>query len=658
MVIRDSVMRNSLKILKYTFPLAFVALFLTAVSFFGSSAERPFSVCRVAWAAAGGEVSVRALVEKDSVTVGEPFILQIRVEGSDIAPGTDQPDMSGVVDFTVEHLGGQSNTSSSITIINGSMSKVESYGYIYSYRLTPRKAGRLVIPSIAVPVDSAQSKLLRTEPIVIEVSAPEATEDFHLELKFSKTSFYVGEPVILSVVWYIGRDVESANFSLPILQEPAFAFADSKVEQDSTKQYVQLPIGGGTVLAEKGSGLYNGKRYTTLSFKRVFFARKSGQFQTPEASVFCKAMLGYAPQQKGRTPFGGFLDDDFFNPGRRAIHKTFVARSEPVTLTASALPEDGKPANFSGCVGHYTVEASANPTEVSIGDPITLTMSVSGAEYLDHVELPPLGKDPEFDRDFKIPEEMAPGVVRGNARQFTQTLRAKSADIKAIPPIKLPCFNPDAGKYEVAQSKPIPLTVKPAKVLTSADVEGRWEDGAARKTELESWSQGIAANYEGPEVLERHTYRISSTVRSPLWLAIAFVPFISFIALLVFTGFRQRRLADADRVRSRKAFARFKHRVRPLGVEGFEKGEGHALLLEALRGYFGDKLRNDRSTLTFMDVERDLKEKDVNARLLERLKGLFEACEQGSYGGSAGAEPIDRLTAEAMDVIRFLDQVI
>ena len=60
--------------------------------------------------------------------------------------------MSGVVDFAVEYLGGQSNNSSSITIINGKVSKVESYGYIYSYRLTPKKVGRLEIPSIAVPL--------------------------------------------------------------------------------------------------------------------------------------------------------------------------------------------------------------------------------------------------------------------------------------------------------------------------------------------------------------------------------------------------------------------------------------------------------------------------------------------------------------------------
>mgnify|MGYP001039917717 CR=1 FL=1 len=47
---------------------------------------------------------------------------------------------------------------------------------------------------------------------------------------------------------------------------------------------------------------------------------------------------------------------------------------------------------FAGWVGRFQVEASASPTEVSIGDPVTLAVSVSGPEYLDNVELPALAR--------------------------------------------------------------------------------------------------------------------------------------------------------------------------------------------------------------------------------------------------------------------------
>lgn len=606
-----------------------------------------------AWAATGGGPSVQALVEKDSVSVGEPFLLQIRVEGSEIAAGTDQPDMSGVADFAIDFLGGQSNNSSSITIINGKMSKIESYGHVYSYRLTPKKVGSLEIPPITVPMDAGKSKTLRTKPITISVAEPEATDDFHLELKFSKANFYVGEPILLTIVWYLGKDVESASFNLPILQDEAFTFLDPKADQDPRKQYFHIQIGGANVLAEKGTSVYNGREYTTLSFRKVLFARKTGSFETPEATVSCKALVGYPARQQRRSPF----DDSFFNPGRRGVYKTFVTRSPSVVLTALALPEEGKPTGFSGWVGRFHVEASASPTEVSIGDPVTLTVAVGGSEYLDNVELPALAKNPEIEKDFKVPEEMAAGVVRGAVKQFTQTLRPKSTDVKAIPPIKVPYFNPDTGRYEIAQSEPIALTVKTTRVLTSADVEGKPGETAVRKSELENWSQGIAYNYEGPEVLETKVYRISTMVSSPLWLAVMLVPFVGFVALLVFAKVRQRQLADPDRLRSRKAFVRFKEKVRAIRVEGSRGSDACSNLLDAVRAYLGDKLRNNGSALTFSDIEGKLKERGVDSELLERLKGLFHACEQGSYGGMGLNKSLDELVKEAMDVIRSLDRV-
>jgi hypothetical protein len=631
---------------------------MSLVLFFVALVGLSFLSSVAAWAATGGSVSVQALVEKDTVSMGEPFVLQFLLEGSDIAPGTDQPDMSGVADFTVEYLGGQSNNSSSITIINGKVNKVESYGYTYSYRLTPKGVGRLEIPSIAVPLDPGKSKILHTRPISIKVAEPEATDDFHLELKFSKTSFYVGEPIIFTVVWYIGKDVESVTFNLPILQDQAFTFVDPKTDQDPKKQYFQVPIAGTNILAEKGTGVHNGREYTTLSFRKVLFARQPGSFQTPEATVSCRALAGYSSQQRKRSPFDNFLDDDFFNPGRRGVYKTVVTRSQPVVLTALALPEEGKPAGFSGWVGRFHAETSASPTEMSVGDPITLTVSISGPEYLENVELPPLARDPELEKDFKIPEEMATGVSRGGTRQFTQTLRPKSAEVKAIPPIKFPYFNPDAGRYEIAQSRPIALTVKSAKVLTSADVEGKSGDSAVRKSELENWSKGIAYNYEGPEVLERQTYRVSNVVRSLLWVALTFVPFLTFITLLVFARIRQKQLADPDGLKYRKALSRFNQRVGAIGAEDTRSNDACAVLLEAIRAYLGDKLRSDGFALTFGDIEGKLKERGVTIQLAERLKKLVDACEQGSYGGMELAMAADDLLSEAMDVIRALDRVL
>jgi hypothetical protein len=77
-----------------------------------------------------------------------------------------------------------------------------------------------------------------------------------------------------------------------------------------------------------------------------------------------------------------------------------------------------------------------------------------------------------------------------------------------------------------------------------------------------------------------------------------------------------------------------------------------------MRAYLGDKLRNNGSALTYSDIEEKLTERGVDTELAERLRDLFHACEQGSYGGMRLNEPFDELVKEAMDVIRSLDRVV
>lgn len=604
-----------------------------------------------------GDISAKVAVEKDTVSLGESFIFQIQLDGIDTPQGGAGPDMSGLADFSVESLGGQSNNRSSITIVNGKVNKVESFGYIHSYRLTPRKTGQLVIPPLVVPMDAAGAKTLRTQPVTIRVTPAEATDDFRLEVQFAKTQFYVGEPVSVSVIWYLNRDVKSVHFDLPWMETAGFSVLEPGKEQDPGRQVVQIPLGQSVVPAEKGRKILGGREYTTVSFPRVLLGKEPGTYRIPESTVSCTALVGYSkPGRSSNNPFDGFFGDDVFNMGRREVTKTFVARSQPVTLTVKGLPQEGKPSDFSGIVGRVRVETSANPLDVSVGDPITLTVSISGPEVLDPIELPSLSRDAELEKSFKIPEEMATGFVKDGRKIFTQTLRAKSDAVKAIPPIKISIFDPERGEYQVAAGNPIPIQVKPTRIVTGADVEGRLVNKPI-KNELEAWSEGIAYNYEGPELLENQSLRLSDLVRSPFWLAGMTLPFAVYVLLFVLVSVRRRRLSDPDGARSRKALTVFVRRVKGMSSETTERGWTD--LLDALRHYLGDKLRMDGAALTFADVEGILNERGIDAETARRLEAVFAVCEQGRYGGGlASTEPLAQVAQDALDVIRNLDRKI
>ncbi|MEZ5363746.1 MAG: BatD family protein [Bryobacterales bacterium] len=135
------------------------------------------------------------------------------------------------------------------------------------------------------------------------------------------------------------------------------------------------------------------------------------------------------------------------------------------------LPEQGKPANFSGLIGNFHFDAHAVPTAVSVGDPITLTIRVSGPEYLDYVRLPDLAQQTELVEGFKIPEEMAAGEIVDRAKVFSQTIRAKDPRITEIPELDFSYFDPDRGEYMVGRTDPIPIEVSGTRVLTLSDAE-------------------------------------------------------------------------------------------------------------------------------------------------------------------------------------------
>lgn len=608
------------------------------------------------WADCAENISVRAMVEKETVALGESFMFQIEVEGNDLSSSTTPLDMSPLKDFTVESMGNRSNSSSSITIINGQMNKVETHGYVMSYRLTPKKLGQTVIPSLSVPVGS---QVFKTEPIALQVVQPETTQDFHLKVSFSKTRFYTGEPILMTVTWYLAKGIKDFTFHLPILENPSVTLSDPEVDQNSGQQYYQIPLGQGSAIAQKGTDSFNGRDYTTLSFTKVLSASKPGVLEIPESTISCKALAGFSRTQRRRnsSPFDDFFNNDFFGSGIREVYKTFVARSEPVSLTVLPLPEEGKPDDFSGCIGHFHIEVTATPTQVSVGDPITLTTSIRGSDYLENVQLPPLSKNAELAKDFKIPNEMAAGIVKDGAKVFTQTVRAKTDTVTAIPPLRFAYFDPDLGKYQVAQSRMIPIEVKATRIVTASDAEG--PASPAVKNELEAWSQGIAYNYEGPDVLENQRIRFSSLIRSPLWMGALLLPFSIYLVLLLFVRMRQERIADPDKFRSKKAFTTFKQNMKTLGKEQENEAETYEHLLRAIRSYLGDKLKIEGAALTFKDAQEFLKDKGVDTELIQSLEELFSRCEQGRYGGgSAAPEFFDALESRAFETIQALERKI
>jgi hypothetical protein len=589
-------------------------LALVSIALAGAAAPLP--------AAAADEISVQAMVESENVYMGETFVYQIVVDGADNAT---PPEVSAFgPDFTAQYLGGQNSSSQSITIINGQMQRQAQRRFVMQFNLTPTRKGRLTIPAVPVTV---KGRAFSTNPLVIGVDTPVETQDFKLRMTLSRQSCYVGEPVILTVTWYIGRDVAEFNFSVPVLSSDDFSIEIPEVKTDPNKRYYRIPVGGQQVIAEKGTGALDGRTYATITFKEALIPKRAGTLPIPESSVQCTAVSGAA---RGRGFFDDFFNDDFFGARRGAMQK-YVVPSNALALAVRELPEEGKPADFAGLVGEYHVEASASPLDVSVGDPITLKVTLSGPDYLGNVNLPPLTSQEDLATYFKIPDERADGKVVGRTKVFTQTIRAKNENVSEIPPISLSYFDTKRGRYETVSTAPIPIVVHPTKVVTAVDAEGLTSGPVG--SPLEGWKQGIAYNYEGPSVLRSREFGLAPALRSPAWLAAIFVPLAAYLALLSMTVARRRREADVE---GRMARGAFKHLRRRLDAARKGGASGAALceeVLAAMREYLGDKLSMPGGTLTTADVVRILGEKGASAGAVDAVRAVMGSCEAGAYAG-------------------------
>lgn len=592
------------------------------------------------------QISVQAAIGQQEAVVGEPVDFQIQITGSS---SPSQPDLSELKkDFIVKSNGGVPQRSSSITIINGKMTKVVKNDYIFSFTLSPERIGTFIIPSIAVNIDGRQ---YRTQRLSLSVKKVTETDDFKLRLSLSKKRCYVGEPIILNIVWYLNKDVRGFDISLPVLDNPDLFFADKHVDT-SGGGYINVPLGGKNVVAKQAQGRLDGKEYTTISFSKVIIPKKSGMVKIAPAQIVCESLIGYKARGSSDPFFGDFSP---FGSRRRAVYKRVVIPSNGLEFEVLPLPTEGRPKNFSGHVGEYRIATDATPVDVSVGDPITLRIQLSGPEYVDHVSAPRLTEQKNLICNFKVPAEMGDGIITRGCKLFTQTIRALNSDVHEIPAIELPYFNTKNGKYAIAKSTPIPLKVKFSRVVTVADAEGLTV-AAANGSAVESWSRGIAHNYDGPDLLKNNRYGLGSKAYPKLALVLIVFPPIVYLLVFIVLLVSRYRENNSPAILAHKAFSKLVQSLK--AAENNKEKNDSYLLLSSLQNYLSNKLGLSHGVLTYGDVADILNSRGVDSEILKELKDLFAECEAGHFGGIVVGDNSTALSDRIIDVAQKLEKVL
>ena len=614
-------------------------------------------------------LSVRAAVQSQRVYVGQHFLLQIQVQGSD---QPDPVDISSLeAEFTVSEAGGGSSNSTSVSIVNGRMTQQVRRGYNLNYRLAARRAGNLRIPSLTV---TANGQSASTQPIALVVQPPQENDDFKLRLELSETRAYVGQPVTLTATWYIGRQVESPVFTMPLLDDERFEIrdlaADTALRGQGGNDVLEIRLGDRTAIARQGQGQLDGRNYTVLRFRKLLIPKDAGEIEIAAATVTFDAVR--PGQGRSRSLFDDFFGGGVFSGafGGRPVMETLAIPSNRPRLNVLELPTAGRPASFNGWIGKFEIEAEAQPTAIDVGEPITLNLTVKGSGMPPNLRPPRLDQQVALTTDFQVPREIGAGEEQGGSWGFTQTLRAKHDRVAEIPEIELAYFDPEDGEYRIARSEPIPLQVAAARIVTAEDAEGG--GSVPSQFTVESTEGGIAHNYVDASALETMDHGAGSWMRAlgptPLAFAILAVPPIAFLALIAVRS--GRRYGGGLRWRSRSAYSHWRKSASAVQPDKMAGPEVAAAVLMAIRAYLGIRLAGSSTAAaawTFSDVERTLGQLAQSGKAkgtilegegLAALRDVFERCEAGSYagGGAQDAEWGKKLLKDAQATVDGIEE--
>jgi hypothetical protein len=591
----------------------------------------------------------------DEAFLGDQIPFQINLSNAgDAAP----PDLASILerDWVVQYNGEQRSSSSNMTvIINGRVQQQSSSSSMsFVYALTPRRAGTLTIPAIEV---QAKGKVLRTEPVTIKVSEPAAAQGLGSVLDVSRA--YVGQPVKLTLSWILASTAEDPLFNLNLPEEafdvlplpPAGGSAAGAQPQLADVEFVKHA--GAERARARGTltqASIDGEVRTRFTIEFMLIPRRAGRMESGAARVDFRAVVG----QKERTVFDAPWE-------RRTITQRRFAQAPAKTLEVLDLPAAGRPADFSGLVGQYELDAECQPRQASVGDPLNLTLVLRSKFPL--VDPPTIdltqqrGSSESLAENFRVPRDPVLPQVAETAAIYAAQIRPKSARITEVPPVELSYFDPAEQAYRVAKSNRIPLKVSAAAVVGLGALEGLGDsedaadaggdfagDRPAAAAALPETINGFfpplsAASAEPasvPDVDARHMPAVLvGTIALPtgLWLAGAVLA-------------ARRRLADRDAAawRRRGATRRAARSLRRASPEN------PAAISSALRAFIADWFDLPPEAVTTGEAAEAVRAADPV--LASRVRSILDACDQRLFGPEKlPAWSADRIT-ETSNIIR------
>ncbi|MAZ37875.1 MAG: hypothetical protein CL842_10535 [Crocinitomicaceae bacterium] len=551
--------------------------------------------------------SMSCTVNRNQVGVGEHFKITYTIEGQ---AGTFVPPAFN--DFRV--LSGP-NQSQSTSIINGTVTNSSSVSYV----LRPAKTGKFTIAGATAQINGKNINSNSVTITVVKGGAQQAKQkeaaqnkqpgneigdNVFIKLLVNKRSSYIGEQITATYKIYTRLSiVDNAIDRLPSFN----GFYSQDIDQ----------TGQGNLKPE----IVNGVQFNTAIIKQVVLSpQRAGEIVLEPLSM--DLVLRIQDSRRSRSVF-----DQFFGSYKDVRHK---AVSNSAKIIVEKLPNNGKPADFNGAVGVFSVNSSIDKQEVKTNEAINLKIVLKGKGNVK------LLKDPkiEFPPDFEVydPKENTKinttiGGVEGS-KTFEYLIIPRHSGEFTIPSYSFSYFNPMKKKY-ISSSTP-EYQIKVLRGENEPAVSSGGGNRLVSKKDVALIGSDIRfIKPNGFNLKETNSFYLGSVL---FWILMT-LPFLVLSLLLLV---RKRILAlQKDLVGMKKRRAKklaVKHlKAAEVHLEKKESTKFYEEVFRSVYGFLSNKFNIPVAELKKERIELELKNIEVSDEKIKDLISILNACEMARY---------------------------
>ena len=442
----------------------------------------------------------------------------------------------------------------------------------------------------------------------------------------SKTNVYEQEAILLTYKVYTQVNLTALDGDIPDLK----GFHTQEVELPNQKTFTLEH--------------YNGRNYNTTIWRQlVLFPQQTGKIEIP--SVTFEGTI--SQRVASADPF-----DAFFNGGNYVnINKNIV--TPKLVIDVKELPA-GKPTNFSGGVGEFTISSSISTQDLKTNDAVTIKLVISGTGNMKLINTPEVAfpqdfeiYDPKVENKFNLTRN---GLAGSKVIEYLAIPR--HAGTFTIPPIEFSYFDLKSQSYKTLKTDAYTLNV--------AKGEGNADQVVANftsKEDLKVLGQDIRYIKTGETNLTQKDDYFFGSMSYYMWYLIPLTLFIAFMAV-----YRKQAMENANvaKVRTKKANKVATKRMKNAGkLLAEKKSEAfYDEVLKALWGYISDKLSMPVSQLSKDNIEEELQKHQVSDELIKEFINNLNDCEFARYAPGNQNKKMDKIYSSAIDVISKMENSI